>query len=232
MALILNIETATDVCSVALANNGKLVGLHENFEGREHSALLTVFIEKLLRQTETTISAIDAIAVSMGPGSYTGLRIGVSAAKGICYATDKPLIAVQTLQAMSRGFIKNFSLDESNAWFCPMIDARRLEVYTAFFNGKSEFESEISAQIINETSFLDTLEEKRVYFFGDGSEKCSEIIRHPHAIFTSGFKPSAQNMIELAQEAYQKDEFKDVAYFEPFYLKDFVATTAKNKIFK
>jgi tRNA threonylcarbamoyladenosine biosynthesis protein TsaB len=230
MALILNIETATEVCSVALSENGIVKECIENTEGREHASLLTVYVDKLLTNNRIKASDLDAVAISMGPGSYTGLRIGVSAAKGICYATEKPLIAVSTLQSMASGFVNQLKLNESEAWFCPMIDARRLEVYTAFYDASAIPCSEISAEIITASSFSDILDQHRVYFFGNGSEKCISVIEHRNATFTTGFTASAKHMAPIAQKLLEQKEFKNVAYFEPFYLKDFVATVAKNKV--
>lgn len=234
MALILHIETATDVCSVAIANESGLIDLCETAEGRSHASILTVFVEELLQKNKIRVSDLHAIAVSMGPGSYTGLRIGVSVAKGLCYGADIPMIALPTLQCMVFGFFrqhkeKTFATSD-DTWYCPMVDARRLEVYTAFFNNQGMFTSEISAQIINEHSFEEILSKHMVYFFGNGSDKCSSIITHPNARFIAGLNPSAQDMVALSQELYLKQEFKDIAYFEPFYLKDFVATTPKNKV--
>jgi len=234
MALILHIETATDVCSVAIANESGLIDLCETAEGRSHASILTVFVEELLQKNKIRVSDLHAIAVSMGPGSYTGLRIGVSVAKGLCYGADIPMIALPTLQSMVLGFFrqhkeKTFATSD-DTWYCPMVDARRLEVYTAFFNNQGMFTSEISAQIINEHSFEEILSKHMVYFFGNGSDKCSSIITHPNARFIAGLNPSAQDMVALSQELYLKQEFKDIAYFEPFYLKDFVATTPKNKV--
>lgn len=234
MALILHIETATDVCSVAIANESGLIDLCETAEGRSHASILTVFVEELLQKNKIRVSDLHAIAVSMGPGSYTGLRIGVSVAKGLCYGADIPMIALPTLQCMVFGFFrqhkeKTFTTSD-DTWYCPMVDARRLEVYTAFFNNQGMFTSEISAQIINEHSFEEILSKHMVYFFGNGSDKCSSIITHPNARFIAGLNPSAQDMVALSQELYLKQEFKDIAYFEPFYLKDFVATTPKNKV--
>ncbi len=234
MALILHIETATDVCSVALSNENGLIDIRESTEGRSHASVLTVFIDELLKRNTIVVSDLHAIAVSMGPGSYTGLRIGVSVAKGLCYGGGIPLIALPTLQSMVFGFFRqqkgNPEMTSSDAFYCPMIDARRLEVYTALFSRQGEFASETIAEIINEHSFENILANQIVYFFGNGSNKCSGIITHPNARFIPGLNPSAQDMIALSQQLYQKKEFKDVAYFEPFYLKDFVATTPKNKV--
>jgi tRNA threonylcarbamoyladenosine biosynthesis protein TsaB len=236
MALILNIETATDVCSVALANEHGLIAFKENSDGKSHAAILTVFIEALLRENKYSIKQLDAVAISMGPGSYTGLRIGASVAKGICYGVNKPLIAVHTLQSMAHAFIQQQGLnnhsEHNDTWLCPMIDARRLEVYMAFFDTKAQFQTDISAEIIDENSFANILSVREVYFFGNGSDKCMDLIKHDNASFYSGFKPSAKDMTELSEGSFQKGDFKDAAYFEPFYLKDFVATVPKKKVLK
>ncbi len=235
MALILHIESSTDVCSVALANENGIIDFRESAEVRSHASILSVFVDEILRKNKTEVSNLQAIAVSMGPGSYTGLRIGVSVAKGLCYGANIPLIALPTLQFMAMGFLqqqlkKNGQIVLDDALYCPMLDARRLEVYTAFFNKHGEFESETTAEIIDENSFNDLLLNNIVYFFGNGSDKCASIITHANARFISGIYPSAKDMIELSQELFQMQDFKDVAYFEPFYLKDFVSTTPKNKI--
>ena len=236
MALILNIETATDICSVALANEHGLVEHMENSEGKSHAAVLTVLINHLLKNNNFTIQQLDAVAVSMGPGSYTGLRIGTSVAKGICYGANKPLIAVPTLQSMAFGFVQQQELrnqsEYRNSWYCPMIDARRLEVYAAFFDIWIKFQTDISAEIINENSFFNILSARKVFFFGNGSDKCKSTIRHSNALFYSGFNASAKNMIGLSENLFQQNDFKDVAYFEPFYLKNIVATIPKNKVLK
>jgi tRNA threonylcarbamoyladenosine biosynthesis protein TsaB len=230
MGLILNIETATEVCSVAIANENGLIDFVENTDGKSHASLLTVFIENLLKKNHLTTKQLDAVSVSMGPGSYTGLRIGVSVSKGICYGSNIPLIAVPTLQSMACGFILKNGTVKKDEWYCPMIDARRLEVYTAFFDDTAKFKSGISAEIINENSFADILLTREVYFFGNGSDKCAGLLNKPNAKFVSGFQASAKDMIVLSENLFQKKEFKDVAYFEPYYLKDFVATIARNKV--
>jgi tRNA threonylcarbamoyladenosine biosynthesis protein TsaB len=234
MALILNIETATEICSVALSNEHGLVDFRENTEGMLHASLLTVFVEDILKKNNVLPKQLDAIAVSAGPGSYTGLRIGVSASKGLCYGINKPLISVSTMQSMAYGFINQLSENKrdefSQAWLCPMIDARRLEVYTAFFDIKGEFQSEVTATIIDETSYNQIFKTRKVIFFGNGSDKCKEIIKNENALFVSGFTSSARDMIKLSQQNYDDQNFKDVAYFEPYYLKEFVATTPKNKV--
>ncbi|RLD66659.1 MAG: tRNA (adenosine(37)-N6)-threonylcarbamoyltransferase complex dimerization subunit type 1 TsaB [Bacteroidetes bacterium] len=233
MSLILNIETATEVCSVCFAKDGEVFAIKESFEGKTHAKLLTVFIEELLVENNLKVADFDAIAVSMGPGSYTGLRIGVSAAKGLAYAANLPLIAVNTLQSIALGLSTQKDIKiNSNAWICPMIDARRMEVYTAFFNIKNEKESKISADIIDEKSYMDVLNERQVLFCGNGSEKCKNSITHKNALFIDNIQCSARYMATLAEHAFLKSNFVDVAYFEPFYLKDFVATIPRKNIFK
>lgn len=234
MAVILNIDTSTEVCSVALGKNGKLLFEKESREGLNHSELLTVFIEELFAGNNFDIKNIDAVAVSKGPGSYTGLRIGVSVAKGLCYALEKPLVSVGSLDAM--GFyaaqnINRFS-DEKNLLLCPMIDARRMEVYTALYNSAGETVQPVTARIIDENSFSNELKENSILFFGNGAEKCKAHLTHPNALFSGPFATSAQFMLFLSEKKYNKKEFEDVAYFEPFYLKNFVATIPKNKILK
>ncbi|MFA8434163.1 MAG: tRNA (adenosine(37)-N6)-threonylcarbamoyltransferase complex dimerization subunit type 1 TsaB [Marinifilaceae bacterium] len=235
MALLLNIETSTSVCSVALARDGQIISLKENKEGMNHATLLTVFIENILKENELSPSDLDAVAISMGPGSYTGLRIGVSTAKGICFGANIPLIAINTLEAMAYPIAKmekvqNLLKNPETAWYCPMIDARRMEVYTAFFDGKNQLMKETSADIIDETSYLSTLDQRELIFFGDGSAKCNGTISHSNAHFLEEITPSAVNMAELAEEKFKENKFEDVAYFEPFYLKDFVATVPKKNI--
>lgn len=236
MALILNIETSTAVCSVSLGKDGELFAYKENREGMSHATHLTVFIDSILKENELKPQDLDAIAVSMGPGSYTGLRIGVSTAKGICYGSNLPLIAVSTLQAMTAPLLKNEAVlsqlgNPENCVFCPMIDARRMEVYTAFYSYKNEEIRQVAAEIIDEESFVSDLEKSEVVFFGDGSAKCQSSLQSENAIFVSDITPTAAGMIELSEAKYESKSFEDVAYFEPFYLKDFVATTPKKNIF-
>jgi len=233
MSLILNIETATEVCSVGIAKNGQIIALKENFDGQTHAKLLTVFIDELLKENQLKIKNFDAIAVSMGPGSYTGLRIGVSTAKGLAYAADLPLIAVNTLQSIALGATQEPSkMMDRNAWICPMIDARRMEVYTAFFDMINIQKTDISADIIDENSYKEILDERQVVFCGNGAAKCKNTIRHPNALFLDNILCSAKNMVSLSDTAFRDEEFVDTAYFEPFYLKDFVATIPKKNIFK
>ena len=233
MALILNIETATEVCSVNLAKDGKLILKKENTDGKTHASLLTVFIDEIFKETNYSISNIDAVAVSKGPGSYTGLRIGVSTAKGIAYAADIQLISVSTLQAMAIGISKNYNNGENeNTLFCPMIDARRMEVYSSFYNINNEIVKGISADIIDANSYNDYLKTNKLVFFGNGAEKCKETITSEKAEFIDNIICSSKNMIELSEKAFKNNDFEDVAYFEPFYLKNFIATIPKKNIFK
>lgn len=237
MALLLNIETSTAVCSVALGKDGKLLALKETREGMKHATHLTCFIENILKENDITPADLDGVAISMGPGSYTGLRIGVSTAKGICFGSNLPLIAINTLQAMTKPLLMKQEIQSriqnpKEALFCPMIDARRMEVYTALFNQQNEMVKEISADIIDENSFAEELAECEIVFFGDGSGKCNEVIKNKNGIFIDNITPSAIGMVELAEQKFRNQEYVDVAYFEPFYLKDFVATTSKKDIFK
>lgn len=231
---ILQIETATTVCSVALAKNGKVITSKDLEQRNIHAEVINVFIDELLTKTGNHYTDIDAIAVSCGPGSYTGLRIGISTAKGLCFALDKPLIAIETLESMAQGIIDNpallstFNLEPSTLLLCPMIDARRMEVYTAIFNTKGENIVPTAAEIINENSFADSLKENQVLFFGDGAEKCREVLsNNPNAHFLTGFTNSAGHLTKKAAEKFAKKDFEDVAYFEPFYLKDFIAGKKK-----
>jgi tRNA threonylcarbamoyladenosine biosynthesis protein TsaB len=229
MGLILNLETATTVCSVSLAKDGTLLSLKELNEDYTHAENLTVFIEDVLKQAKVKLSDIDAIAVSKGPGSYTGLRIGVSTAKGLCYALNKPLIAINTLEHLASSVIFSPSKTLSpTAFFCPMIDARRMEVYCAVYDGQGKEIRPTAAEIIDETSFSDLLLNNPVYFFGDGSAKCKEVLsKNKNAFFIDDQVPSAKDMISFSEKMYNEKQFEDVAYFEPFYLKDFVGGKKK-----
>jgi tRNA threonylcarbamoyladenosine biosynthesis protein TsaB len=228
MALLLCIETATRVCSVSLSRDTDLLAIRESDEPNIHAAILTVFIDEMMRQTNISLSELDAIAVSMGPGSYTGLRIGVAAAKGLCYALNKPLIAVSTLQAMASGMkdkvLAEYPQSTSHLHFCPMIDARRMEVYCGFYNNENHEIREVRAEIVDEHSFSEFLETHAVVFGGDGAEKCKPILgNHPNANFLDGFAASAKFMGAIAMDKFNRMSFENLAYFEPFYLKDFVA---------
>lgn len=193
-----------------------------------HAALLSVFIAEALDVAKNKGKSLDAVAVSGGPGSYTGLRIGVSTAKGLCYGLDIPLIAVSTLEVMLVETLK--STPETNAVFCSMIDARRMEVYAAIYNAEGKIMRDISADIITPDSYSEFLAKNKVYFFGNGSEKCKTTLSHPNACFIDEITPLAENMILLSLKAFEEDNFADVAYFEPFYLKEFQTTTARSKV--
>ncbi|WP_299666818.1 tRNA (adenosine(37)-N6)-threonylcarbamoyltransferase complex dimerization subunit type 1 TsaB [uncultured Polaribacter sp.] len=224
MVTILNIETSTKNCSASIARDGEIIQMKELNNGNySHAEVLHPFIESLLKDGNISKKEINAIAVSKGPGSYTGLRIGVSAAKGLCFALNVPLIAIDTLTSLSHVI----SIDEGV--IIPMLDARRMEVYSAVFNHKNKKIREIKAEIIDEKSFSAYLEKEKVYFLGDGAQKCKEIIRHTNAIFIDDKFPSAKEMAALSYAKYKKNNFEDVAYFEPFYLKDFIVIPEKKK---
>ncbi len=235
MCLILHIETATDVCSVSIAKKGELISCKETREERSHAGTLAVFINHVLKESSITTANLNAVAVSMGPGSYTGLRIGISSAKGFCYGLGIPLIAVQTLDSMYYGFLNRLKIEgkitSDNDLIIPMLDARRMEVYTCIFKKDHTKFEKTQALIVNEDSFNYLLEDHVLYFFGSGSEKVSRVIHHPNAQFINDFNVSSIDMIPLAYDYYKKKKFEDVAYFEPYYLKDFITTTPKRKVF-
>jgi len=230
MACIIHIETSTDVCSVALSEDGAVLFSKEDFDGPQHAVTLGVFIDEVLSMADSHAKPIDAVAISCGPGSYTGLRIGASMAKGICYGRDLPLIALPTLKVMSVPVLLMDELPE-DALLCPMIDARRMEVYAAIYDRALNPVKEVSADIVTTDSYAEYLEQHPVYFFGNGAAKCKEVITHPNARFIDGIQPLARWMFPLADRQFLDGTFQDVAYFEPFYLKEFVATVAKNKVF-
>ena len=221
MSYILNIETATKNCSVALAKNGQTILCKEIAEeGYSHAERLHVFIEEIIQQSGVSFQDLDAIAVSHGPGSYTGLRIGVSAAKGLCYALNIPLISVSTLQVLAS------KAQVTNGVIIPMLDARRMEVYSAIFGTNLEMKREVQAEVITENSFETIIE--TVYFVGDCTEKCQSILVKSNFVFLEDVKyPSANEMSALSFQKFQSNDFEDVAYFEPYYLKDFMITTKK-----
>lgn len=224
--MILQIETATTACSVALAHNGKVIAQRLLNQRNIHAEVITLFVEQVIAEANMTYAGLDAVAVSCGPGSYTGLRIGVSTAKGLCYALDKPLIAIETLQAMTSGVILKGNYPE-NALFCPMIDARRMEVFTAVFDVNLNKVVATAALIIDGESFAGLLAEHQIYFFGDGAAKCRETITHANARFIYDYINDAADMAAIAQEKFNNKTFEDVAYFEPYYLKDFIAGVKK-----
>ena len=224
MERIILIETSTALCSVALAEDGVITSYKESSAPKAHASLTAVFIDEMLAERGLKISDCDAVCVSMGPGSYTGLRVGVSTAKGLCFGSGKPLIAVGTLDTL----VAQAGIDGNPKFIVPMVDARRMEVYTAVFENGSQI-TETAPMIIDENSFAEQLEQGPVLFIGDGAGKCADVIRHPNARFVQCW-PKASSMLEPAMKAYKEKRFEDVAYFEPFYLKEFVATVSKKKM--
>ena len=237
------IETSTALCSVALAEDGAITSYRESSAPKAHASLTAVFIQEMLQERGLTLADCDAVCVSMGPGSYTGLRVGVSTAKGLCFGSGKPLLAVGTLDtlvAQSSSVIPSEVVGSPYRFIIPMIDARRMEVYTAVFTSviPSEVEgsptysqiTETAPAIIDENSFAEYLEQGPCLFIGDGAGKCADVIKHPNAHFCQCY-PNASAMLEPALQAYKEKRFEDVAYFEPFYLKEFVATVSKKKLF-
>lgn len=227
--MILCIETATNICSVALCDSTRTLSLRESSAEKSHASLLTTFIKEILDETDTPADHLDAVAVSMGPGSYTGLRIGVSVAKGIAYASKLPLVAVNTLESMYYG-IRDNAAAEGISMFCPVIDARRMEVYSALFDREGKEVKETGAEIIDENSFAGILNNNTILFFGTGAAKCSETIKHPGARFINEFMVSASSLRIPAFKAFDSGNFVDTAYFEPYYLKDFIATIPRKSL--
>ncbi len=218
MAIILCIETATTNCSVALSVNGSVIALKEDNSAQySHAERLHAYIEEVLALSEIDKSQLDAIAVSKGPGSYTGLRIGVSAAKGLCYALDKPLVSILTLESLS------YQLTEMEGCHVAMLDARRMEVYAAVFSSEGKEIRNTKAEVLTSESFLEFLEQGVVYFIGNGVDKFEKICNHKNANFVKDKLPSSREMGRLAELKYKKNEIEDVAYFEPYYLKDFIS---------
>ena len=230
MARILLIETSTALCSAALAEDGAITAYRESSAPKAHASLTAVFIQEMLAERNMTLADCEAVCVSMGPGSYTGLRVGVSTAKGLCFGSGKPLLAVGTLDTLVAQAADAATSEEgSYSFIIPMIDARRMEVYTAVFAPDGTQITETAPAIIDENSFAEYLEQGPVLFIGDGAGKCADVIRHPNAHFCQCY-PKASAMLEPALQAYKEKRFEDVAYFEPFYLKDFVATVSKKKL--
>jgi tRNA threonylcarbamoyladenosine biosynthesis protein TsaB len=251
MSIILSIETSTKACSAAIHQDGNLLSVSELYNEKSSSGMLTTLIEHVAKTASLTLKEVDAIAVAKGPGSYTGLRIGVSTAKGLCFTLEKPLIAINTLEAMAyqlfavrhsavrhsavRHSAVNYKLGDSplSILLCPMLDARRMEVYCAVFNADTiEIIEPTQAKIIDETSFADLLENQQMIFFGDGAEKCQTTLgRNPNAVLLNQtIFPSAKSIGALANRAFEQQQFENVADFEPFYLKEFVGTTPKKAI--
>ena len=228
MSCILCIETSANICSAVLAIDGEIVYNKMSQEEKpSHAALLGTFVDGALKEAVRLGVVLDGVAVSSGPGSYTGLRIGVSLAKGICFGYNIPLISLSTLEVLAHKMICS---GQQSDLYCPMIDARRMEVYAAIYDKNGAIQKDVEALIIDADSFADVLASRTISFFGDGAEKCREVITNPNANFIDGVRVLATDMAGLAEEAYAAKRFVDTAYFEPFYLKDFVATVAKNKV--
>jgi tRNA threonylcarbamoyladenosine biosynthesis protein TsaB len=223
--LILLIETATTTCSIALTENGHVIAVKELNESNIHASQITLFIEEVMFNAKKNYSDLQAVAVSMGPGSYTGLRIGVSTAKGLCYALDIPLIAIDTIQAMASGLIKAVDFPESGL-LIPMLDARRMEVYTGVYRKDLSIVEAVSAKIVDEESFKE-YKNYELFLFGDGSDKFKNLFSDQKSIHFVDFSTSASHLSSLALEKFSKAQFENVAYFEPFYLKDFLVTSPK-----
>lgn len=226
MSCILHIETSTEVCSVALSQDG--VCLHEEVaeNGPSHAQLLAGYVAEAASFADSHAIPIDAVAVSKGPGSYTGLRIGVSEAKGLAYGRNARLLAVPTLQLLTVPVLLHEELPE-DALLCPMIDARRMEVYCAVYDRALQEVRPTRAEIVDENFLADLLAEHPIYFMGNGADKCVDTLKHPNAHFLTGIKPLARNMAPLAEKALAQERYEDIAYFEPYYLKEFVATKSK-----
>lgn len=227
MSCILSIETSTDVCSVAVSQNGTCIFEKEDSSGPNHAVKLGVFVDEALSFIDSHLIPLDAVAVSCGPGSYTGLRIGVSMAKGICYGRSVKLLSVPTLHLLCVPVLLREQIQEENALLCPMLDARRMEVYAQLFDRALNEVRPIQADVVDADTYKSYLDERPVYFFGNGAEKCIEVINHPNAHLIKNVEPLAKYMFPLAEKRMMNEQFEDVAYFVPFYLKDFVAKTPK-----
>lgn len=227
MALLLHIETATDICSICISQNEEILALQEITQFSDHASRITLLLETCLQQAKISLKDLDAVAVSQGPGSYTALRIGISTAKGVCYALDKPLIAVDTLQALA---LATFQLEQKDALYCPMIDARRMEVYGAIFDKNNQLFQEAAALKIEADTFESYFRNgQHLVFSGDGAEKCKPILNSEFAHFNP-LVCSAKHLIPLALQAFHRQQFADLAYFEPFYLKPPNITTPRKNV--
>lgn len=229
MACLLHIETSTAVCSVALSAEGGILFERVSYDGPSHAALLGVYVEKALSVLKEKGRRLDAVAVSSGPGSYTGLRIGVSLAKGLCFGYGIPLISVPTLEIMASRAIRQGDATPGML-YCAMLDARRMEVYDALYDHGLHPVRQTTADVVTPATFAPFLAEKKVCFFGNGAAKCKEVIASDNAVFLDGIDPLATEMVVLAEQKFQAQAFENTAYFEPFYLKEFVATIARNKV--
>lgn len=226
MSCILNIETSTDVCSVSVSQDGACIFSQEDHEGPNHAVKLGTFVDEALSFADSHAIPLDAVAVSCGPGSYTGLRIGASMAKGICFGQDLKLIAVPTLELMAVPVLLREEVEEG-ALLCPMIDAHRMEVYSAVYDRALHEVRGIQADVVDAETYREYLDRGPVYFFGNGAEKCMEVINHPNARLIKGVEPLAKWMFPIAERRIAQEKYEDVAYFVPFYLKDFVAHQPK-----
>lgn len=226
MSCILNIETSTDVCSVSVSQDGACIFSQEDHEGPNHAVKLGTFVDEALSFADSYAIPLDAVAVSCGPGSYTGLRIGASMAKGICFGQDLKLIAVPTLELMTVPVLLREEVEEG-ALLCPMIDARRMEVYSAVYDRALHEVRGIQADVVDADTYREYLDRGPVYFFGNGAEKCMEVINHPNARLIKGVEPLAKWMFPIAERRIAQEKYEDVAYFVPFYLKDFVTHQPK-----
>ena len=227
MSCILHIETSTKPCSVAVSQDGAVIFHVEDMSGPSHATVLASFVDQAASFADSHAIPLDAVAVSSGPGSYTGLRIGVSVAKGLCYSRNLKLLSIPTLKILCVPLLLGHEELPDDALLCPMLDARRMEVYTALYTRALRPLADVQAMVVDGVPFARQLDEHPVYFFGNGSEKCKDIIRHPNAHFVPNVHPVAKFMMPLAERAHAMQEFQDVAYFEPFYLKDFQATVPK-----
>ena len=230
MANILNIETSTEVCSVALTSDGMVLEHREDYEGRNHALLLSGFIEEMMQYATPRGIKIDAVAVSIGPGSYTGLRIGLSEAKGLCFGLDVPLIGIDTLKIIVVATMFGNYIDE-NSYYVPMIDARRMEVFAGVYDSALQEVMPARPVILTPDSFSEYLGQgRKLVFVGNGAEKAANLIKHPDVVYIPGVKPAAVDMLALSEMAFRKGDFIDIAYSTPNYLKEFQATTPKKKI--
>ncbi len=229
MSRIILIETSTSLCSVALEQDGKIIASRESDAPRAHAAMTAPFIGQVLEETGLTVKDCDAVCVSAGPGSYTGLRVGVSTAKGLCFAAGLPLLAVGTLDILARQAMEE-GIPENIRHIIPMVDARRMEVYTAIYSTDGKRLTEVEPKVVDGETFREVLSGGPAVFIGDGALKCMKAIASPESVFVQTC-PKASAMASLAEEAFKAGEFKDCAYFEPFYLKQFIATTSKKKLF-
>jgi len=229
MALILHLETSTKICSVALSLNGVVLFSKVDLTGPSHAVQLGLFVDEALKVAENKGLKLDAVSVSSGPGSYTGLRIGVSMAKGLCYGSGVPLLAIPTLELMADQLIKRMNLPV-NARIVPMLDARRMEVYTSVYDADGQCLDSVQALVVDENTFSELLKEHPVWFIGDGADKCQSIIKSDNAHFEETLFPVAESMVYLSEKSYDEKKWEDAAYFEPFYLKEFVATVSKKQL--